>query len=84
MNCGSCFLNSTAASSMFADVKTLYVYSSQTNNRAPLLSVANVEHLLETGRIARREHFRTISILCYPQPGVLASEVIDPRAWQEC
>jgi hypothetical protein len=32
----------------------------------------------ETGRIARREHFRTISILCYPQPGVLASEVIDP------
>jgi multidrug efflux pump subunit AcrB len=37
-----------------------------------------VEHLLQTGRIARREHFRTISILCYPQPGVLASEVIDP------
>src|SRR5208337_246114 len=25
----------------------------------------------------RREHFRTISILCYPQPGVLASEVLN-------
>jgi multidrug efflux pump subunit AcrB len=61
-----------------ADIKNLYVYSSQTNNRVPLLSVANLEHLLQTGRIARREHFRTISILCYPQPGVLASEVIDP------
>ncbi|HSY65195.1 MAG TPA: efflux RND transporter permease subunit, partial [Terriglobales bacterium] len=61
-----------------ADIKNLYVYSSQTNNRVPLLSVASLEHLLETGRIARREHFRTISILCYPQPGVLASEVIDP------
>ena len=61
-----------------ADIKNLYVYSSQTNNRVPLLSVANVEHLMQTGRIARREHFRTISILCYPQPGVLASEVIDP------
>jgi multidrug efflux pump subunit AcrB len=61
-----------------ADIKNLYVYSSQTNNRVPLLSVANLEHLLQTGRIARREHFRTISILCYPQPGVLASEVLDP------
>jgi len=61
-----------------ADIKNLYVYSSQTNNRVPLLSVANVEHIMQTGRIARREHFRTISILCYPQPGVLASEVIDP------
>jgi multidrug efflux pump subunit AcrB len=33
---------------------------------------------LETARVARREHFRTISILCYPQPGVLASEILDP------
>jgi multidrug efflux pump subunit AcrB len=61
-----------------ADTKNLYVYSSQTNNRVPLLSIATIGNFLETGRIARREHFRTISILCYPQPGVLASEVIDP------
>ena len=49
-----------------ADIKNLYVYSSQTNNRVPLLSVATVGNSLETGRIVRREHFRTISILCYP------------------
>jgi multidrug efflux pump len=61
-----------------ADIKNLYVYSSQTNNRVPLLSVATVGNSLETGRIARREHFRTISILCYPRPGVLASEILDP------
>jgi multidrug efflux pump subunit AcrB len=61
-----------------ADIKNLYVYSSNNNNRAPLLSVATVGNFLETGRIARREHFRTISILCYPQPGVLASEVLEP------
>jgi multidrug efflux pump subunit AcrB len=60
-----------------ADIKKLYVYSSQTNNRVPLLSIATVENSLETGRIRRREHFRTISILCYPQPGVLASEVLN-------
>jgi len=61
-----------------ADIKNLYVYSSQTNNRVPLLSIATVGNSLETGRIARREHFRTISIVCYPQPGVLASEVLEP------
>ena len=61
-----------------ADIKNLYVYSSQTSNRAPLLSVATVGNSLETSRVARREHFRTISILCYPQPGVLASEVLEP------
>jgi len=61
-----------------ADIKNLYVYSSQANNRVPLLSVATVGNSLETGRIVRREHFRTISILCYPEPGVLASEVLNP------
>jgi multidrug efflux pump subunit AcrB len=64
--------------SQLADIRNLYVYSSQTNNRVPLLSIATVGNSLETGRIARREHFRTISILCYPQPGVLASEVLEP------
>jgi multidrug efflux pump subunit AcrB len=60
-----------------ADIKNLYIYSSQTNNRVPLMSIATVGNSLETGRITRREHFRTISILCYPQPGVLASDVLN-------
>jgi multidrug efflux pump subunit AcrB len=60
-----------------ADIKSLYVYSSQTNNRVPLLSIATVGNSLETGRVRRREHFRTISIMAYPQPGVLASEVLN-------
>ena len=29
-------------------------------------------------RIRRREHFRTISILCFPKPGILASEILGP------
>src|SRR5207302_210619 len=59
-------------------IKNLYVYSSQQNTRVPLLSVATVRNILETGRIRRREHFRTISVLCFPAPGVLASEVLGP------
>jgi multidrug efflux pump subunit AcrB len=60
-----------------ADIKNLYVYSSQTNNRVPLRSIATVGNSLETGRVRRREHFRTISIMCYPEPGVLASDVLN-------
>jgi multidrug efflux pump len=59
-------------------IENLYVYSSQQNTRVPLLSVAAVRNVLETGRIRRREHFRTISVLCFPAPGVLASEVLGP------
>ena len=40
-------------------IENLYVYSSQQNTRVPLLSVATVRNILETGRIRRREHFRT-------------------------
>ncbi|HEY4816340.1 MAG TPA: efflux RND transporter permease subunit [Candidatus Acidoferrum sp.] len=61
-----------------SQIKSLYVYSSRQETRVPLLSVATVRNILETGRIRRREHFRTISILCFPAPGVLASEVLGP------
>jgi multidrug efflux pump subunit AcrB len=61
-----------------AQIENLYVYSSQQTTRVPLLSVATVRNILETGRIRRREHFRTISVLCFPAPGVLASEVLGP------
>jgi multidrug efflux pump subunit AcrB len=43
-----------------------------------LLSVATLKDILETARIRRREHFRTVSILCFPARGVLASEVLAP------
>jgi multidrug efflux pump subunit AcrB len=59
-------------------IENLYVYSSQQNTRVPVLSVATVRNILETGRIRRREHFRTISVLCFPALGVLASEVLGP------
>ncbi|HSZ00145.1 MAG TPA: efflux RND transporter permease subunit [Terriglobales bacterium] len=61
-----------------SQIKSLYVYSSRQDTRVPLLSVATVKNILETGRIRRREHFRTVSILCFPSPGVLASEVLGP------
>src|SRR6267378_2089913 len=61
-----------------SQVENLYVNSSQENVKVPLLSVATLKNILETARIRRREHFRTLSILCFPAPGVLASEVLAP------
>src|SRR5258705_1751727 len=61
-----------------SQIDNLYVNSSQDNVKVPLLSVATLKNILETARIRRREHFRTLSILCFPAPGVLASEVLAP------
>ena len=61
-----------------SQIENLYVNSSQENVKVPLLSVATLKDIRETARIRRREHFRTISILCFPEPGVLASEVLGP------
>src|SRR6266478_4040717 len=61
-----------------SQIENLYINSSQENVKVPLLSVATLKDILETARIRRREHFRTLSILCFPAPGVLASEVLVP------
>src|SRR5438552_1498702 len=61
-----------------SQIENLYVNSSQENVKVPLLSVATLKDILETARIRRREHFRTLSILWFPAPGVLASEVLAP------
>ena len=61
-----------------SQIENLYVNSSQENVKVPLLSVATLKDILETARIRRREHFRTLSILCSPSPGVLASQVFAP------
>jgi multidrug efflux pump subunit AcrB len=61
-----------------SQIESLYVNSSQENVKVPLLSLATLKDILETARIRRREHFRTLSILCFPAPGVLASEVLGP------
>jgi multidrug efflux pump subunit AcrB len=65
-----------------SDVQNLYVYSSQSNNKVPLLSVSSIENVLQTLRIRRLEHFRTISVQCFAKPGSLPSEVFSAAAPQ--
>lgn len=58
-----------------SDIQNLYVYSSESNNKVPLLEVSRVEGDLQTLRIRHLEHFRTISVQSATLPGVLPSEV---------
>ena len=59
-----------------SDLRSLYVYSSQNKSKVPLLEVAQLEYLLSTQRIFRREQFRTISVIAFPLPGNLSSTVL--------
>jgi multidrug efflux pump subunit AcrB len=59
-----------------SDINNLYVYSSTGQQKVPLRSVSTIQNYLETERIRREEHFRTIGVHAFPQPGVLPSEVL--------
>jgi multidrug efflux pump subunit AcrB len=59
-----------------SDVENLYVYSSQGPQKVPLRTVSTVVNEMVTERIRRQEHFRTIGVHVFPQPGVLPSELL--------
>jgi multidrug efflux pump len=61
-----------------SDIQNLYVYASQGSQKVPLLQISSVENTMETQRIWRYEHFRTISILAFPAPGFLPSQALTP------
>jgi len=65
-----------------SDIQNLYVYSSESNNKVPLMSVSSIENELQTLRIRHLEHFRTISVQCFPISGALPSEVYAAAAPQ--
>ena len=60
-----------------SDVENLYVYSfTGGTQKIPLSEVSNVTTQMETEKIARFNQFRTITVLCFPMPGALPSEVM--------
>ncbi len=59
-----------------SDVQNLYVYGSQTSTKIPLVQISGINTSLQTDRIIRLDHFRTISIYAFPAGGHLASEII--------
>ena len=63
-----------------SDLQSLYVYAMQGSTKVPLTQVSKLEHSMDTDRIIRLDHFRTIAVRCFPRPGVLSSEVLKAAA----
>jgi len=59
-----------------SDLQNLYVYAMQGSTKVPLTQVSKIEHSMDTERIIRLDHFRTIAVRCFPRQGVLSSEVL--------
>jgi len=59
-----------------SDLQNLYVYAMEGSTKVPLTHVAKIEHSMDTERIIRLDHFRTVAVRCFPKPGVLSSEVL--------
>ncbi|QQS46345.1 MAG: efflux RND transporter permease subunit [Acidobacteriota bacterium] len=58
-----------------SDIQNLYVYSLQSPARVPLRQISGIDYQLQTEKIRRRNQFRTITVACFPVPGVLPSQV---------
>ncbi|MEW6144089.1 MAG: efflux RND transporter permease subunit [Thermodesulfobacteriota bacterium] len=59
-----------------SDLQSLYVYASDNEQKIPLLEVSSVNYGMEVSRIMRREHFRTISVIGFPEPGAYPSTIL--------
>lgn len=59
-----------------SDLPNLYVYPQSSAHKVPLTQVAELSWGMDTENIARRNHFRTITVSCFPRTGVLPSEVV--------
>ncbi len=59
-----------------ADIESLYVYSMNGPQRVPLGQISSVHQGLQTQRLQRRNQFRTITVACFPVPGILPSQIM--------
>lgn len=57
------------------DVQNLYVHGAK-GEKVPVRQVSRIAYSLETEKILRNNHARTITVSCYPMAGVLPSEIL--------
>jgi multidrug efflux pump subunit AcrB len=63
------------------DVQNLYVHG-RDGQKVPVRQVSRIAYSLETEKILRNNHFRTMTVSCYPAAGFLPSQVMT-EAWDE-
>ena len=67
----------TGDRAQLSDVQNMYVYSLRGSQKVPLRQVSSIAHGMQNGKIRRRNQFRTITLSCFPVPGVLPFEVMN-------
>lgn len=60
----------------FDDLQNMYLTSPVTGASVPLRQIATLEPQWQTGRIMHRNGLRTLTVLCEPADGVLASQIL--------
>jgi multidrug efflux pump subunit AcrB len=60
-----------------SDLQNLYVYPSAGERKIPLSEVATIDYTMETGKIVRTGHFRSLTVYAYPVPGAYPSQVMN-------
>src|SRR5262245_27189817 len=60
-----------------SDIRSLYVYSVNGTQKAPLQGISSIVYEMRTEKLQRRNQFRTITVSAFPTAGVLPSEVLD-------
>jgi len=58
-----------------SDLQSLYVYGLADFQKVPLIEVSSLNYNMETAKIQRREHFRTITVIAFPVAGALPSTI---------
>jgi multidrug efflux pump subunit AcrB len=59
-----------------SDIRNLYVYSTRGHQKVPLESVTTIDYATQTGKLQRRNQFRTITVSAFAGEGALPSEVL--------
>jgi multidrug efflux pump subunit AcrB len=60
-----------------SDIRSLYVYAGQGDQKVPLQSISSIVYDLQTEKLQRRNQFRAVTIGAFPAAGVLPSEVLN-------
>ncbi len=60
-----------------SDLDSMYVYGIANNIKIPLIEVADLNYAMETSRIVRRNHFRTMTVIAFPAPGALPTTILN-------
>ena len=65
-----------AERAQLTDVENLYIVSSSGGTRVPLRQVSRIAYGMTTEKIVRRNHYRTVTVSCFPADGLLPSQVV--------